>query len=661
MDNKNHLIIDCSNIIHSVFYTVGSLSYDGKPTGIIDGFLKRILAFSKKYKTNKLYFCFDSKYSEREKIYPEYKKNRKKRLNKLSAYEYEQYIYMKKQEKELYKSILFQIGFRNITIRYGFEADDIMAIYANKLYSQNKKCIIISSDADMFQCLNKCDIFNPTTKKRVTKKILLKEYGVTPEQWPVCKAIAGCFDKKTELLTNRGWIFFKDIKKEDLVYSANPETMEARYEKIIDIIKYKYNGKMFKIKGRLIDLLVTPDHELFGNTTQLYNPKRNKVKFYKIEDIVKKYKNFSIPIVSKWLNKEKKEFFILKEYTSNYNMPNGGISNIIKKELKIPMKDWIAFLGIYLADGFVSKNRNGKIGIIGICKIKKEKRKKIKKQIEKLPFIWGEIKYGFQTNSVQLANYLHKIGDVYEKYIPQEIKDLNIEYLEILIKWMIHGDGCISKGKCSYNNKRYEKKSYYTCSKKLADDFQEIAIKCGYSTNLSIRKERKWKIKGKEGISKKQYIVRINKSKTVNLKSKINIVKDFNDYVYDITTEPFHTILVRRNGNVVWSSNCSSDEIKGIRGVADPKNKTSKVLKYMNNRLNHGKIFDRINSKKGFDIIERNLPLVTLPYNPNKIGPILLKRDKITKNKLVKVFGLYNFQSFFKEDIFKDWEECFLK
>lgn len=44
----------------------------------------------------------------------------------------------------------------------------------------------------MYQCLDVCDILNPSTMKLFTKKHFIEKYKVQPSQWAVCKAIGGC-------------------------------------------------------------------------------------------------------------------------------------------------------------------------------------------------------------------------------------------------------------------------------------------------------------------------------------------------------------------------------------------------------------------------------------------------------------------------------------
>lgn len=184
---KPTLLIDSSIIVYQAFYATGHLSYNGKETGIIFGFLKNILSLAKRFETDRFFFCWDSISSHRKEIYPDYKKkrreNREKTLEDKTARKSILF-----QKKELHDKVLPALGFKNNFLQEGFEGDDLLAWWAKKL----KKCIMITTDADMYQCLNHCNIWSPKKKKFFTKKHLLKEFGIGPKQWAMAKAIGGC-------------------------------------------------------------------------------------------------------------------------------------------------------------------------------------------------------------------------------------------------------------------------------------------------------------------------------------------------------------------------------------------------------------------------------------------------------------------------------------
>jgi len=185
------LLIDGSAIAYAALHSVGYLSYNGKETGVIYGFLRKLLSLSKQFQTNKFIICWDSPINHRYTAYPQYKENRKKNKSKTVEDEIA-YRSVSLQRTELAERVLPFLGFENNFIRDGFEGDDVLAYWALKLRKTKSRVIMVTSDNDMYQCLNHCDIWSPQKKKFFTEKHLLKEFGVSPDQWAFAKAIGGC-------------------------------------------------------------------------------------------------------------------------------------------------------------------------------------------------------------------------------------------------------------------------------------------------------------------------------------------------------------------------------------------------------------------------------------------------------------------------------------
>jgi len=103
-------------------------------------------------------------------------------------------------------------------------------------------------------------------------------------------------------------------------------------------------------------------------------------------------------------------------------------------------------------------------------------------------------------------------------------------------------------------------KSYVTISKRLAEDIQELGIKLGYGTKVSMEtsEQRKEYMKNKPKWCDFNYsdiytvgFATLQKNAKNN---KIEVI-DYDDYVWDITV-PNHIFFVRRNGKVAVSGNC---------------------------------------------------------------------------------------------------------
>lgn len=187
---KRQVIIDCNNLCYSNFYSFGDLSYEEKKTGVIFGFVKNIISLAKTFDTDEFIFCWDSRKSYRKLFYPEYKANRRKNLPEQEVINLKLAL---EQFTELRTVVLPMMGFGSIFFCVGYEADDIIATVANMNEEQDKSSIVVvSTDQDMYQLLNKVVIYNQITKKKITYETFVEKYKTVPSLWSEVKAISGC-------------------------------------------------------------------------------------------------------------------------------------------------------------------------------------------------------------------------------------------------------------------------------------------------------------------------------------------------------------------------------------------------------------------------------------------------------------------------------------
>ena len=64
-------------------------------------------------------------------------------------------------------------------------------------------------------------------------------------------------DEETTILSQRGWLSYKEITTNDIVLSIDPITQQLIWSTIHDLYIGTYNGLMFKLDGSTIDALVT--------------------------------------------------------------------------------------------------------------------------------------------------------------------------------------------------------------------------------------------------------------------------------------------------------------------------------------------------------------------------------------------------------------------
>ena len=69
-----------------------------------------------------------------------------------------------------------------------------------------------------------------------------------------------CFDSETEVLTDKGWKFFKDLNDTERVMTLELATGETYLTTYSERFSYDYKGKMYSLKNEFLDICVTPDH-----------------------------------------------------------------------------------------------------------------------------------------------------------------------------------------------------------------------------------------------------------------------------------------------------------------------------------------------------------------------------------------------------------------
>ena len=650
---SNILVVDSSWLMHRSKHTIGDiLSHNDMKTGVMFGFFWSIFKFCKEYKTSKLIFCFDSKENLRKSCYTGYKSSR----NSSDKTEFERLMDDAAYDQfNLIPKLLQQLGFRHLYRRRGYESDDLIASICMSNPKFKDSLLVLTNDNDLLQLLPYCKGL-VTAKGFIDAKGFQEQYGIKAEDWTLVKAYAGCFDEETEILTENGWKYFKDLVHEDRVLTMDPKTQNSFYCPISKIIAYKYEGDMFRIEGFGIDALVTPNHKFFGNTTQSYNKPRSLPTFKEIEKIIN-YKNFTIPLVVN--NFEGAHPRVIKVPAVTREFTVKGLPRIQKLEgFEIKSEIFMAFLGIYLSDGFVTKNRNGYAGIIGICKTKPKKVKVIRRILNNLGVHYNYVGGQFIIHSGPLAEFLAPLGNVYHKHIPLYIKGMDKTLLKILVHYLILCDGHtdIKKVKPFGGVESLSvRKAFYTVSKTLADDLQEIILKCGEYAAVKTNPEKVYTIRGKSGISKVSYVVRVLKSKTTNLLRKNIHCVPFSGMVYDVTVEPHHTILVRRNGIAYWSSNCTTDSVPGIPGFG-----VSTAIKFIKSPPMKGVLSQRFFSDEGRKIIERNKKLTTLPYEGTpKI--VISGKDSLNWDAFLDMCSMYALETFLgNPKNFEFWKTFFL-
>ena len=354
-----------------------------------------------------------------------------------------------------------------------------------------------------------------------------------------------CFDDQTEVLTDCGWKFFKDLDHSERLATKNSAGF-LEYQQPTDYIINRYAGKMIHFSNRrnTFDKMVTPNHLVVR--TDRHGNGEFKERADSITD--KGY----IPRTAKW-NGVALDYFILPSYHKEWEFKGRGGWNICTKmkhqpEVLIPMKVWTKFLAWYLTEGSLGSDYVVQISQTKYCD-------KVKDVLDKMPFKFEYSKGMFRICSIQLASYLRQFGICNEKFVPDYIKFSTAEIIRVFLDEFNLGDGSIHKGN----------KVYRTTSKVMADDIQEMLLKVGSLGNIVKDNAKGTMVMGLPGNYIRNhdcYVIYERNDflrywfETGSRKSLYINEVDYDGLVY-CATVPNGTLFVRRNGKPCWSSNCA--------------------------------------------------------------------------------------------------------
>jgi len=388
----------------------------------------------------------------------------------------------------------------------------------------------------------------------------------------------GCYDEETEILTEKGWKFFKNLKNTDLIATLNKNNF-LEYQSILDYIEYDYCGEMYKLVTRGVDLLVTPNHNLYiakpNKVNGRYKPNKITEHEFELTTYEKYYhKNKKFKKGTQWKGTYLKSIIIPGYKYSNFMKIRNKNRTYTVNDLIFNTNDFLNFLGWYVAEG--CSDNKGNISI-ACCNVDEGKEKEIiSNVISKLGF---KIKTSmedksaliFRIYSVQLARWLsdnfgHK---ALEKKVPPFIKELPPKQIKIFLDSLYAGDG--HKTKTAH--------ILYTVSKQLSDDVQELILKCQGSFRETILSPKKTIYVG-TGVNKVYTINWLSKpfhntqEKGLSKNSFEGIV-NYNGKVYCVEVSN-HIIYVRRNGKGIWCGNSiryytnfSTDELDDLISQAE--------------------------------------------------------------------------------------------
>lgn len=372
-----------------------------------------------------------------------------------------------------------------------------------------------------------------------------------------------CYDEKTRALTTEGLKTYKELKEGDLVFSLNPRTSEIEVKPVEKIIIQAHNGKMVHFNNQRVDLLVTPNHNMF-----ILNTNKKKLLVERAEETAQR-SIFYMP-GGYWVGREE-EYFDIKEFG------------------KVKAKSLMYLLGIFIGDGFVAYQerevetktglrreeflRQGRDMSSGrFATVTKQSDYKstthsyriffdipendiCRKKVEKILHDFG-IKYHSHKGkagthlyftSKALMQFFNQCGKgAHNKRIPRWALEYAPEYLKCLLQGLMDSDGN-SAGTI-----------YFTVSERLVSDICELCIKLNLKP--SIYKENNVSFIEGRRVEGKLYYIYVAKT-TKSVSRHRNKLVDYQGDIWCLKIRDNKNFLVERNGKLDFCGN--TDEVYG--------------------------------------------------------------------------------------------------
>lgn len=260
------VLIDGTNIFIRNFCANTAMDKDGSPIGGTVGFLKFVSRFSIDTRPNQIVVCWDGPGGSvrRRSLFGEYKKVRKPlKINRF--YDYGDKIDFNENKRQQIKKLMNCMKFIPATqiVIENCETDDVIAHI-----TQIGKCgnIIVSDDRDFIQLIvdGKNILYRPSPKKFYDTKETISEFGISPANFPMARALIGDNSDNVGGIKGVGIKRITSIVPElsdaSTVYDADyivgkfeeskSKTLSERVRAQKDVIIRNYN--LMKLDGRMM-------------------------------------------------------------------------------------------------------------------------------------------------------------------------------------------------------------------------------------------------------------------------------------------------------------------------------------------------------------------------------------------------------------------------
>lgn len=327
-----------------------------------------------------------------------------------------------------------------------------------------------------------------------------------------------CYDEETEILTEFGWKKFKDVRMCDKVASLEKGSGALQFVKPKLCVRAHYSGDMYRVSTERVDLLVTPNHNIYVRSSDESNAR------------------FVLRRIDSVGVSERLAFMHGGNGWTPADAWNSETFEVVPGK-KFLANDWAVFIALYtmLCGGYTDGTtvRLRRTPLSEEC---------LKRMGIAFSVAAGDCDDGtlvFVDSA--LATYLATFPPGSEAAVPFYIRQMSRSVIKSFVDTVLLS---------SRDN------TVQLPSKRMADDFVELLLKVGYSGHTAPSSDT---------------VVCVEENPLSLVDSAQHISKvTYNGYIYCVEV-PDHVIYVRRSGRPVWCGNTISIAKAGITTILNSR------------------------------------------------------------------------------------------
>lgn len=342
-----------------------------------------------------------------------------------------------------------------------------------------------------------------------------------------------CHTADTEVLTEKGWKFWPDYNGSDLLGTMNQITGDLEFQSPLARQVLEYKGETIHSTNNRINFGVTPNHRML---VRKWDESRRTLS-----------DSYSFVTAAN-----------LGWYVGLPYAPRGFVGTEFKRlaiegDREYSGDDFMAMLGLVVSDGYAGGTDNTR-NWVSFASFREETRQDIAALAVRLGFhespsnrgVWIRYNAGALADWIRTNCYINPELKAKNKRVPDLVKCASMRQIEVFLRY--------------FNDRDRSGSQFFSASKRLIDDLQEILLRVGKRS--TINKQRAAKDVPYSGNSSGVIrsgvlnILTVSKTTRLCLDRKKHIETDrYNGLVF-CATVPNGTLVTRRCGTVLISGNC---------------------------------------------------------------------------------------------------------